>query len=335
LFPIYILLTFTTRRLHTLDLITQLLYLGILAHYVLYPPSRPIHADEDSDVDARGIILLIYAIANVVGMSNYLLPSVLVALAFLVSLPASPVPGDGAFGTVLTGFLLHIVLLHIPRAPTPSFFAPEAILPLATLLFYEFQQTLYPAILFFSPALLVGLYLLSLSLLEDNPIISPPPHVPVPTATANVQASVVRVIAAPMESREAILALLVTILVLLVFSACLLVLFSASLRISSTKSTSKWDRYTLAVGNKARRLFILAIVRYSSPHFFPAPFNLPPLIFVYLPMGLLRLYSKRELRFARWVETVFWWGTVGACALALAGLGWFLTSVPLMLLGKK
>ncbi|KAI0036691.1 hypothetical protein K488DRAFT_81933 [Vararia minispora EC-137] len=303
----------TPRILHALDLIVQFLYLGLLANYVLYPPSRPVVTVDNASVDTREILLLIYAMSNVLGLLNYILPCLLVALAFLSSLPASPVPGDGAYSTLLIGLFLHIILLHLPRAPNPCLLSPGTILPLSTLFFHEFSWTLYPAMLFFTPAFLVSLYLLTLSLVADSPVIPPSPG---PSITAYLMV-------APMEVREAFLALVVTILILMVFSACLLVLFSSSMR----TSTNKWDHYSPSVGNKARRIFLAAIIRYVSPHYFPPPFNLLPVIFLYIPAGVLHLYGKRGLRAVRVIEAVFWWPTVGTCALVIAGCGLLVSSL--------
>ncbi|KZV75597.1 hypothetical protein PENSPDRAFT_571350 [Peniophora sp. CONT] len=301
------------RILHAVDLLLHVIYLVLLAHYLLWPPPRPILSNLYLTVGLRGILITIYAVSTVCRLSINLIPCFLVAFAFLATLPSAPYPGGFAYALLLAAFILHILLLHVPRMPTPFLlFKPDSVLPLAELIHGEFAHTLQPAFLFWLPGLLVTLYLLSISLVDDLPIL-PPFYLNGLSTFANMTAS-------PMETREAFLALAIIMLVLIIFSTVTTVLYGATLRAAAHTPLEAWERYSKPVGARARQRFIGALAIYSSQHVFPAPFNLLQLLLVHIPVSVLHLRGVRELHVVRTLESVLWWGTVGACATIIAGV---------------
>ncbi|KAI0321697.1 hypothetical protein OF83DRAFT_1050784 [Amylostereum chailletii] len=308
----------TPRVLHALDIFIHLGYLAMLANYLLHPPNSVIINSTSPQGGPREVLLIIYSVASLCRLwTAYVVPCSLVALTFLFSLPATPLPGEITYGILLGSFVLHILLLHLPRTPSPNFlFAPEVTLPLSTLLWHEFTWTLYPALLFYFPAFLLSSYLLSVALMDSIPVF-----------TVGTVFTLIR--AAPMATREAFVALWATVILLILTSTTLLVLFSASVLSSSTYTSGPWDRYSQPVGQHARRIFVTAVLAYSSEHFFPPPFNLLQLVFIHPPVVILRLFGKRDLRFILRVESVLWRGTVGLCALVVAGIWLWISSLPL------
>lgn len=307
-----------------MDLLLQVAYLVLLAHYLLWPPPRPILSNLYLTIGIRGILITIYAVANVCRLAHNLIPSFIAAFAFLATLPSAPYPGGFAYALLLTAFILHILLLHIPRTPTPFLlFRPDSVLPLAELITSEFALTLRPAFLFWLPGLLVTLYLLSMSLVDDLPYL-PPFHL-------NELRTFVNATASPMETRQAFLALAIIMLVLIIFSTIITILYGASLRASTQTPLDAWERYSKPVGARARQCFIGALALYASPHTFPPPFNLLQLVFVHIPVSVLHLRGVRELRAARMLESVLWWGTVGVCATIIAGVWTCIEGLPFTL----
>ncbi|THH21456.1 hypothetical protein EW146_g89 [Bondarzewia mesenterica] len=260
--------------LHAVDMLLQLGYLGILIHYILRPPQLPVITLYSSRIGAREILLIIYSAASVCRTwTSYSMPFILVSSAFLFSLPSFPSSGDTSYIVLLVAFILHILLLHLPRPPSPNFFVKSHVsLPLSTLLWYEFTRTVFPVFVFYLPALLLSSYLVSISLIDSIP------HFP----------RVAGLISAPMETREAFLALWTILACFVVISTSLLVLFSASLLSLPQRPSSPWDRYSQPVGLQARRIFVSTVTAYSTPSFFPPPFNLLQFIFIRLPMLVAR-----------------------------------------------
>ncbi|VDB99842.1 unnamed protein product [Peniophora sp. CBMAI 1063] len=299
------------RIMHAVDLLLHVIYLILLAHYLLWPPPRPVLSNLYLTIGLRGILITIYAVATVCRLSTNVIPSFLVAFAFLATLPSAPYPGGFAYAILLAAFILHILLLHTPRTPTPFLlFKPDFVLPLAELLNGEFTHTVQPAFLFWVPGLLVTLYLLSVSLVDDLPWL-PPMHM-------NGGTPFVKIMASPMETRQAFLALAIIMLVLILFSTVVTVLYGATLRAAMHTPVEAWERYSKPVGARARQRFIAALALYASPHVFPAPFNLLQLVLVHIPVTVLHLRGPRELQIARTLEAISWWATVGVCGTAIA-----------------
>lgn len=285
-------------------MLLQLGYLAILVHYITRPPSRPI-INASSRVGAREILLIIYAVASLCRRwTSYAIPYLLVLSAFLSSLPSFPSSGDTSYILLLVALVLHILLLHLPRPPSPNFFVNAHIsLPLSTLLWYEFTRTVCSALVFYFPAFLLSCYLVSLSLADSIP------HFP----------RIQNLIAAPIETRQAFAVLWAIVVYLICVSIGLLVLFSASLLSLSNRPSNPWDRFSRPVGLQARRIFIFTVAMYNTPYFFPPPFNLIQLIFIRLPVIALHLAGQKEPLFMRVVESMLWRCTVGFISGPLTG----------------
>jgi hypothetical protein len=207
-------------------------------------------------------------------------------------------------------------LLHLPRAPSPSFLvSPQVTLPLASLLWHQFTRTLYPCILFYLPATSLAFFFLSIALKDSIP------HFPIDFTLTQP---------APMETRVAFSALWCILLFLVIISSVLLVLFSASLLSISSQTISPWDRYSVAVGLQSRRVFASAVATYSVPYYFPPPFNLLQILFVYIPQHLSRLFGWKLSPVIEQIESVLWHLTVGLLAFVVAGCWLWAAPFPLM-----
>jgi hypothetical protein len=299
-----------SRVVHAVDILLQLGYLGLLSHYVLHPPERPIIANLDS-AGAREVLLIIYSTASLLSPPTLLIaPFVLVSGAFLFSLPATPFPGDTSYSILLGALLLHVLLLHLPRFPSPNFLiSPQATLPLATLLWHQFTRTLYPCILFYFPATLLASFFLSIAL-EDSI-----PHIPLVFTFAQT---------APMETRVVFCALWFILVFLMIISSVLLLLFSTTL---PSQTISPWDKYSMAVGIQSRRIFASAVATYSVPYYFPPPFNLLQILFVHIPQVLSRFFGWKLSQVTEQIEGVLWHLTTGLIVFVVAGC--WLWTVPL------
>ncbi|KAA1468652.1 hypothetical protein DENSPDRAFT_771304 [Dentipellis sp. KUC8613] len=297
----------TPRVIHALDTLLQLGYLALLANYILHPPDRPIIATASGVVGGREIVLLIYSFSLLLRPNKpHIIPSILVILAFMSSLPSAPFAGETPYTILLFALVLHVLILHLPRPPSPNFFlAPDISLPLSTLLWYEFSRTLFPVLLFYLPAFLISSYLLSVAIADSFPHF--PPGIMVFTSS-------------PMETRQALLILWGIIYFLILASAALLVLFSASLLSLPKRPSSTWDRYSRPVGLSARRIFAATVTAYATPHPFPPPFNLLWFVFIWLPTIMLRVFGVKVPVMAQTVERTLWRCTVGIVGLVVAGL---------------
>lgn len=248
---------------------------------------------------------MIYSLSRILSQRSYsTLPFLLTLLA--VCLSTAPIPGLGETGysLVLVALSVHILQLHLYYPPTPILlFFPERTLPLATLLWHGVSQIFIPATLFFLPALLLTMFLLSLSLSDVVGLILP-----------------LAVEPSPLEARSAFVALFTLLFGLLICSLVMLVLIYPSLS-SKPRSASGWDRYSDAIGLTARRAFAKAIVTYSSPYLFIAPFNLLQLLFIRIPAAVFVLTQAKGLRHRlRAVERVLWRISVGMLSCVVAGL---------------
>jgi hypothetical protein len=292
-----------SRIVHAVDILLQLVYLALLSDYAIHPPERPIITSSTNLVGAREVLLVIYSIASLLRPPTLLLvPFAFVAGAFLFTLPSAPFPGDTSYSILLGALLLHVLLLHRPRTPSPIFLlSPEVTLPFATLLSHELSRTVYPCILFFLPATILASFFLSIAL-EDSI-----PHFP--TALTLVEP-------APMEIRAAFSILWVILLLLMIFSTVLLVLFSGSS--ISSRQVGSWDRYSVAIGIRSRRIFAAAVATYSVPYYFPPPFNLSQILFVCIPQFLMQSFGWRVSPVTVQIERILWYLTTGPLAFVMA-----------------
>lgn len=277
-------------------------YLALLIHYILRPPDRPILALNDHRVDARAVALIVYSFASICRASSpYIVPSLLVFVSFIYCLPAFPYAGESPYIFILAALVLHILSLHLPIAPGLNFIMPpRQNLPLATLLWTEFTTTFSTILLFYFPAFLLASYLLSIALADSIP------QGPDPDAF--------RLLAAPMETRQGFVALWIVIFLLIIVSTGQLIIFKSSSNFSDQPS-DPWDRYSKPVGLRARRIFIRALTDYSTPYFFPVPFNLLQVLLIRLPSGVLHWTAGVKLRVVYHAEAVLWRVTVGPIAM--------------------
>ncbi|KAI9455849.1 hypothetical protein F5148DRAFT_1324597 [Russula earlei] len=295
----------TPRVVHTVDIFLQLGYLALLSDYVFHPPEPAIINTSLNLIGTREVLLTVYATGSLLRAPTFLVaPFALVAGAFLFNLPSAPFPGEASYSVLLGVLLLHVLLLHLPRIPSPTFLpSPELALPLATLLWHEFTRMLCPSFLFFLPATILSSYFLSTAL-EDSILRFPP--------------ALTFMGPAPMEIRMAFVVLWVILILLMTFSAILLVLFGSRFHFTSPHRVSPWDRYSVTVGLQSRRTFATAVAAYSVPYFFPPPFNLLQILSVHIPRLLLRLFGWKEDPVTERVEAVLWYLTTCPLALAVA-----------------
>jgi hypothetical protein len=298
-----------SRIVHAVDILLQLGYLALLSDYTLRPPERPAITSSHSLIGAREVLLMIYSVASLLRPPTFLIaPFAFVAGAFLFTLPSAPFPGDTSYSFLLGALLLHVLLLHLPRTPSPIFLlSPEVTLPLATVLWHEFTRTLYPCFLFFLPATILASFFLSIAL-EDSI-----PHFP--TVLTLLEP-------APMEIRIAFSVLWIILMLFMMISAILLVLFNASFLSTSFQQVWSWDRYSVAVGLRSRRTFVTAVAAYSVPRYFPPPFNLLQILFVHLPRLLLQLFGWKEVPVTEQIEAVLWYLTTGPLTCVVAAVCW-------------
>ena len=300
-----------SRVAHAVDILLQLVYLALLSDYALHPPERPIVTTSLNLIGAREVLLMIYATTSLLRQPTSLVaPFAFVAGAFLFTLPSAPFPGDTSYSILLGALLLHVLLLHLPRTPSLNFLlSPEVTLPLATLLWREFLRTICPCVLFFLPATILSSLFLSIALEDSIPRFLTP--------LALVEST-------PMEIRAAFSVLWIILILLIIFSAVLLVLFSGS-SISSGQLHS-WDKYSVAVGLRSRRVFVTAVTTYSVPYYFPPPFNLLQSLFVHIPHLFMRFFGWKVSPVTEQIERVLWHLTTGPLAFVVAACrlwNWF------------
>jgi hypothetical protein len=258
------------------------------------------------------VLLMIYSIASLLRPPKLpVAPFAFVAGAFFFTLRSAPFPGDTSYSFLLGALLLHVLLLHLPRTPSPIFlFTPKVTLPLATILWHEFTGTIYPCLLFFLPATILASFFLSIAL-ED----SIPHFLGVFTLLEP----------APMETRITFFVLWIILVLFMIISAALLVLFNASFLSTSSQPVCSWDRYSVAVGLQSRRTFMAAVAAYSEPYYFPPPFNILQILFVHLPRLLLRLFGWKESPVTEQIEGVLWYLTTGPLTFVVVVVCWPLT----------
>ncbi|KZT06901.1 uncharacterized protein LAESUDRAFT_652672 [Laetiporus sulphureus 93-53] len=222
-----------------------------------------------------------------------IIPPLLVLAAFLSHLPFAPSPDDFAYAVLFFAFSWIVLELHTPRSPSPLYFLPfESILPLATLIWHGIFHIILPVVVFFLPALILSLLLLSTSLYDIFP------SVMMSYASAP----------APIEARTAFLSLFAVIFLLMICSLVMLVLIYPSL--SSDEAVDRWDRYSKPVGLQARKALFRVVAAYSAPHLFPPPLNLIQLLVRIPVMFLSTVGGANWMPAAETVNKALWRLTV-------------------------
>lgn len=285
------------RILHLINLLVLFVYLITLVCCVMYP-SETARFGERS-FGPQGVFIVIYSLGATLEQPDACLPFLLAFLSFVVSW--APSPGEVSYTVTLVAILLTILQLHLPYPSSPiHLLPPRDILPLSTFLLDGFTTISVPVILFFAPLLAISSYLLSSALADIYPTLSLKP--------------------APMEARAVFLSFSVFVLLLTMSSLAFAILSSSQLAQGTAGPVDRWDRYTLRVGLKSRKIFTRTVAKYSSPSYFPVPFNLISLVLVRIPKVLIWLLRKSE-----WIggfeklETALWSVLVLPLSCVLAG----------------
>ncbi len=290
--------------MHLFDLLLHSAYLVGLMHYVVLPPVSSIDVQPSLAPQFREFSIMVYASSQLLRTWRpSQLPYALVVLAFLSCLPTVPLPQDLAYIVLLTALCLNVLQLHLPILPSPIYLLPpERVLPLSVLIFHGTLKIFLPVLLFFLPAVLLTLFLLSISLSDVLLQIS----------------SMTTLDPSPLEARAAFLLLLAILFIFLLSSLILLILVYPTL--SSAPPRNTWDRCSRTIGLDARKCFARTVIAYSEPHLFPAPFVVFRL-FALVPSLLLGRFSSWEV-WRPWLvglETLLWRVFVMPGALIVAG----------------
>ncbi|KAL5533676.1 hypothetical protein ACEPAG_136 [Sanghuangporus baumii] len=279
----------TPRVLHLIDLTTNLAYLVILAHYLMRP--MPLYPSDPPRIDYHFYCIVIYSACRILrdSWSSATHGTFILTLVTLLSaLPYMPRRQENSFNVLLFCFFMHVVQLLLPFSPSISLLAPRSVTyTVALMLRNLFAVVLIPALTFFIPIIFALLLILVASLNEIFMRV---------TGLATFD--------------------------LFLFTAWCSGLLFTCLTAYMTLSTSSlapakfhhpdvpasWNSYGPNVGISLRHRFCRLVSAYSRPHFFPAPFNLIPVVLVYLPRGILFIFRDKYLRarLKTTVEPVVW-----------------------------
>ncbi|KAI6133211.1 hypothetical protein EDD16DRAFT_1820757 [Pisolithus croceorrhizus] len=290
------------RAMHFLHLLGHLIFVGTLAHYLLYPPSFITSFSYRWYGTRETFILVIAASSLFAPWTVYSLSYILALLGFLLTLPSAPLPGSLPFIFLHAALMVHVVSLHLPYPPSIVYLLyPNALVPLSTLLVQVILRILLPVTLFLLPALLLTSYLVSASLADTTPQLS------------NLNP-------APMDSRTSF-----SLLLLLVIGLLLFAIFTSISVAEMTFVTSgePWDRYTPAVGRLARKRFYCTVTRHTGYVFFP-PFNLLRLVLLVL-IFVHSIFGYPQVPMVKKVERIVWRLSVGLFGAVVASIwlwGW-------------
>lgn len=284
-----------------------------LAHFLLYPLTKPIITGSLKQQEQREYFLTLFPIALLARpWSIRVFSFLLVLFSFMFSLPSVPFPDETLYMVLYLALALQIMFLHFPHPPSPLFLLPvHWSLPLSVLLTYSVSHMFLPVILFFLPVTLLAVLLLSASLAD----------------TTLKFFSLMTLDPSPLQTRTVFLILLAAVLLLLLLSLIVGAAKFPSISMTADNSRSphgqKWDRYSRRVGLGARKAFIRALVRYSQPYYFPPPLNLLHLIFVRFPWLVLSLFGQNgPFLHLEVAERMLWRVTVGPVIWVVAGI-WF------------
>jgi hypothetical protein len=289
---------FPHRVLHLIDLATHSAYFGLLISYVLHPPYEPRISGTDLEyVGPREIILIVFSSSILIRpWTSFNIPFAISLLTFLFNLPAVPFAGSASFNILLLSFVVHAFQFHFPRPPSPLFlFRVQHTLPFAHFLANGFSRIVFPLTLFFLPIFLLGTYWLSMAL--SNTFFAPSSLTFIPT---------------PMETRTTVLVMVFAILVAIGCSLLIFIVQGRGLEVDS----GGWDAYSDAIGRRARSSFARAIISYSSPYTFPAPFSLLHAVLILGPSFIFANRPGFQLFLAR-AEKLLWRMTVGPLGFIL------------------
>ncbi|KAI0348603.1 hypothetical protein BDW22DRAFT_1350839 [Trametopsis cervina] len=293
----------TPRVLHSLDLLLNLVYIWLLCLFALSPPPQGSEASPQP-LTLQAWLLIVYSLSQALRQWSILsVPYWLAFSAALLSGTSTMLFQDIGYSLLLCALSIQILQLHLTFSPSPMFLFPAAYtLPLATVLWHGVSRIFFPVTVFFLPALLLTIFLLSVSLGDVLPFLS---------TASNV--------ASPLEMRSALAILFVILFALLICSLVILILVYPSTS-SRSPPVSAWDRYSDSIGENARRVFARSVVFYSSPYLFLPPFNLLHILFVRLPGLISSTFCKHSRAEAWTLERVLWRLTVGVLACLVSCL---------------
>lgn len=286
--------------------------LVILAHFLLYPPTKPIITGSFQQQGQREYFLTLFPMALLARpWSIRIFPALLILFSFMLSFPSVPFPDETPFIFLYFALAFQIMFLHFPYPPSPLFLLQvHRSLPLSVLLTYSMSHMFLPVVLFFLPVTLLTVFLLSASLAD-------------PTLKFF---SLIKLDSSPMQTRTVFLVLFAVVLLFLFLSLIVGAATFPSTLIETDHTRSShgrnWDRFSRRVGLDARRAFIGALVRYSQTYYFPPPLNLLQLVFVRLPWFVLFLFGKDPLLHLGVAERFIWRIAVGPVVWVAAGI-WF------------
>ncbi|KAF8078434.1 hypothetical protein FPV67DRAFT_1465265 [Lyophyllum atratum] len=299
----------TPRVAHFIDWTSHLIFLALLVHYLLYPIEQPHTTKEwlEYQYGAREVLLIILPFsfaARTWSLANT--SSLLAPIAFLTSLPSAPHPASITFTLLQWAVVLHPLGLNLPEAPSHLFLLRHSYsLPLAVLIKRGLSRILYPLILFFLPLLLLAIYLLSLSLVDTFLKLS------------SIEGFSVIITPTPQETRLTFLTFFFAV-VLLMFTSLFVMATTTSL---AHTSSDPWDRYSVAVGHAARRIFLGVTASYNGPYVFPPPFNILHILLIRIPQVAARRFAI-QIQGLAVVERILWRIIVGPFAAFVALLFW-------------
>ncbi|KAF9015344.1 hypothetical protein BDQ17DRAFT_1340891 [Cyathus striatus] len=281
--------TCTPRNIHLLELLSTSIYIGLLAHYVMLPPTKFHTSSTQQGFGLREYLLTIFALSLITSWSIARIAGpLLVILCLGLSFPNPIYPDTNLFGILLFSLLLSLCQLHFTYPPTPLLlFSSIYSFPLAVFI----RRTG----IFFAPIFLFLMFLLSYSMTDTFP--------PIWTDT------LLRICVgpAPMQTRTAL------------FCAVLVLLVTWGFVIMSLYSDDRWLRFSRPVGVEAQHSFFKCVTLYTRPYVFPAPLNLLAAVTVKIPIHL-RVFFGFNLSVLSTVERVLWRITVGPFTMVLAGL---------------
>ncbi|KIM26418.1 hypothetical protein M408DRAFT_72788 [Serendipita vermifera MAFF 305830] len=168
------------RITHAIFLVHHLVYLSVLSHLVLSPPSS-IYLTPFQSPSYRELYLFLYSISAFPynqAPTLSILPYTFVALALALAYPNIPTPNTGTHSLLLLSLSLFLLQLHLPNPafiPTPLYlFEPKRILPLSTLVKGLLKQAVGPGMFFFGPVVILVGIVLTQALGDSLPLVEIP-----------------------------------------------------------------------------------------------------------------------------------------------------------------
>ena len=247
-------------------------------------------------IDYRLYFVVIISLARCLTSSQVTRsPFFITLLAFVWKLIDTS-PGSQEFCFYLLFFAYFQLFLHLllPVSPCLVLLLPESLFfPLSSMLFNLLIEVIVPVFLFFFPIFVV-LLIVIIAYFEI-------PFLPI-FLTFDI----------PHEAAWVIVFYILCLLSLII----LVLMFYVSV-ISATRSSSTpvqtgvplpWNLYGPRVASSVRLYFFASVRHYSTPFFFPAPFNLIPFVLVTVPSLVLRICHQTKA--ATWlhvqVKPVLW-----------------------------